>query len=45
VGTHHSLVDDDDLYRELAATQLLAAEPAEHRVSAASTGTSAANAP
>ncbi|MFE9995150.1 ABC transporter ATP-binding protein [Streptomyces avermitilis] len=26
VGTHHSLVDDD-LYRELAATQLLAAEP------------------
>ncbi|MFF3147022.1 ABC transporter ATP-binding protein, partial [Streptomyces sp. NPDC057927] len=27
VGTHHSLVDDDDLYRELAATQLLAAEP------------------
>ncbi|MFE2608880.1 ABC transporter ATP-binding protein, partial [Streptomyces mirabilis] len=27
VGTHHSLVDDDALYRELAATQLLAAEP------------------
>ncbi|MFD5625317.1 ABC transporter ATP-binding protein [Streptomyces sp. NPDC127072] len=26
-GTHHTLVDDDDLYRELASTQLLAAEP------------------
>ncbi|MFD8496902.1 ABC transporter ATP-binding protein [Amycolatopsis sp. NPDC059657] len=26
VGTHRSLVDDDELYRELAATQLLAAE-------------------
>ncbi|MEU2674916.1 ABC transporter ATP-binding protein [Streptomyces sp. NPDC007164] len=25
VGTHHALMDDDDLYRELAATQLLAA--------------------
>jgi ABC-type multidrug transport system fused ATPase/permease subunit len=23
-GTHRSLVDDDDLYRELASTQLLA---------------------
>ena len=45
VGTHRSLVDDDDLYRELAATQLLAAEPAEHPVSAASTGTSAVSAP
>ncbi|MFF2999918.1 ABC transporter ATP-binding protein [Streptomyces sp. NPDC057950] len=27
VGTHDSLVDDDTLYRELAATQLRAAEP------------------
>ncbi|MCX4977907.1 ABC transporter ATP-binding protein [Streptomyces sp. NBC_00620] len=27
IGTHHSLVDDDELYRELASTQLLAAEP------------------
>jgi ABC-type multidrug transport system fused ATPase/permease subunit len=27
VGTHGSLVDDDELYRELAATQLLAARP------------------
>jgi ATP-binding cassette subfamily B protein/ATP-binding cassette subfamily C protein len=27
VGTHRSLVDDDELYRELAATQLLAARP------------------
>ncbi|MEK8169078.1 ABC transporter ATP-binding protein [Streptomyces sp. M19] len=26
VGTHHSLLDDDELYRELAATQLLSAE-------------------
>ncbi|OZM71715.1 ABC transporter ATP-binding protein [Amycolatopsis antarctica] len=26
VGTHGTLVDDDELYRELAATQLLAAE-------------------
>jgi ABC-type multidrug transport system fused ATPase/permease subunit len=26
VGTHRSLVDDDELYRELAATQLLTAE-------------------
>ncbi|WP_329544013.1 ABC transporter ATP-binding protein/permease [Streptomyces sp. NBC_01356] len=27
IGTHHSLVDDDELYRELASTQFLAAEP------------------
>ncbi|MFE9768727.1 ABC transporter ATP-binding protein [Streptomyces sp. NPDC005808] len=27
IGTHRTLVDDDELYRELAATQLLAAEP------------------
>ncbi|MEU9284293.1 ABC transporter ATP-binding protein [Streptomyces sp. NPDC048275] len=40
-GTHHSLVDDDDLYRELAATQLLS----QPRISAASAGTSAASAP
>jgi ABC-type multidrug transport system fused ATPase/permease subunit len=27
VGTHHELVETDDLYRQLAETQLLAAEP------------------
>jgi ATP-binding cassette subfamily B protein len=27
VGTHEDLMADDDLYRQLAATQLLAAEP------------------
>ncbi|MFD1274554.1 ABC transporter ATP-binding protein [Streptomyces kaempferi] len=43
VGTHDSLVDDDTLYRELAATQLLAAEPPARPlagpVGAASAGT------
>jgi ABC-type multidrug transport system fused ATPase/permease subunit len=27
VGTHDALVETDDLYRQLAETQLLAAEP------------------
>jgi ABC-type multidrug transport system fused ATPase/permease subunit len=27
VGTHEELIANDDLYRELAATQLLAADP------------------